>query len=68
MESGKIVISATGSVPCAIVEWYSEEKQEKGIFGRAKRKKIAIRDRKNGYFEGAYHCPCCHKIFGEFET
>ena len=24
MESGMIVISATGSVPCAIIEWYSE--------------------------------------------
>lgn len=25
MESGMIVISATGSVPCAIIEWYSEK-------------------------------------------
>lgn len=24
MESGMIAISATGSVPCAIIEWYSE--------------------------------------------
>ena len=68
MEKGKLLISATGSVPCPIIEWYSEEKNEKGIFGRAKRKKVSIKDRKNGSFEGSCYCSICHKVFGEFET
>lgn len=38
MEKGMIVISATGSVPCAIIEWFSEQKREKGIFGIVKKK------------------------------
>ena len=67
MEKGMIVISATGSVPCAIIEWFSEQKREKGIFGIAKRSKVNIRDRKNGHF-GSHYCPHCHKAFCEFET
>ena len=68
METGKMVISATGSVPIAIIEWYSSEKCEKGFFGRTKSKRVTIRDRKNGNFDGSYYCHNCCRVFGEFET
>lgn len=67
MESGMIVISATGSVPCAIIEWYSEYKCKKGIFGISKKSKVNIKDRKNGHFCSHYCSHCC-KAFCEFET
>lgn len=67
-EIGEIVISATGSIPCAIIEWFSVQKIEKGIFGFAKKKKINISDRNNGHFNNSHYCHNCKKIYCEFTT
>jgi len=67
LERGELVISATGSVPCPIIEWFSSEQKSKGLFGFEKKKKLNISDKKNGHFVNAFYCSNCKKIYVEFE-
>ena len=49
MEKGRFAASATGSVPVAFLEWYSEiQFEKKGILAAFKRKGIAIKDSEDG--------------------
>lgn len=68
LEQGYLYLSATGSVPCPIIEWYSDQKQEKGFWGISKRTKLSIKDRKNGKFSNFHYCQNCKKVYGEFDV
>ena len=68
MEKGRVMISAAGSIPVAFMEWYEEKSFEskKSFFSSVKFKTISVAYSDDGYYEQAYHCGDCHKIFGEF--
>ena len=69
MEPGRILASGAGSIPAAMLEWYAEKDfEKKGFVAALKRKGIYIKEPKGGYFEGAYYCAACNKVFGEFST
>ena len=69
MERGRIMASATGSIPVSFLEWYAEEDfEKKGFFAAIKRKSISIQDTKDGYYHDSYFCGQCKKVFGEFPT
>ena len=67
MEKGRFAASASGSIPVAFLEWYSESEFEKqGFIAALKRKGITIRDSKDGYYKDSYYCRQCKKVFAEF--
>jgi hypothetical protein len=68
LETGELSISATGSIPCAIIEWFSLEQKTKSLFGFNKKKKLNIIDKRNGHFGNAFYCETCKKIFCEFDV
>ena len=69
MEKGRFIASATGTMPFAFLEWYSEKEFEKnGFFAALKRKGITIEDGKGGYYSNSHYCQKCKKVFAEFPT
>ena len=67
MEKGRFAAWASGSVPVAFLEWYAEKEfEKKGIIAALKRKGVAIKDSKDGYFNDSYYCQQCKKVFAEF--
>lgn len=69
MEKGRVLASATGSIPVVMLEWYAEKDfEKKGLMASLKKKGIYIKDTKDGYFRDSYHCSVCGKVFAEFPT
>ena len=69
MEKGRIMASATGSIPIAQLDWYAEKDfEKKGVVAAIKRKRVGIKSSNGGYYRDSYYCVQCKKVFGEFPT
>lgn len=68
LEQGYVYISATGNLPCFIIEWFSNQKELNTFLGIRKRKKVNIKDKHNGKFPNFFYCTNCKKVYGEFEV
>ena len=69
MENGQIMAYSTGDMPVAFLSWFAEKEFEnKGIIASLKRKSIAIKDTKDGYYKDSYHCRQRKIAIAEFPT
>ena len=70
MEKGRIMASATGSIPIAKLDWFAEKDfEEKGFRAALKRKSVGIKSFNNGgYYPDSNYCEQCKKVFAEFST
>jgi len=70
MEKGKVqILSAFPFRDNPCLQWYHEKEfYKKGLFASFKRVPKIIKKTKGLYYEGAFNCDKCKKVFGEFPT